>query len=68
MRLSDGARVRGREHARRTRVPCPPARREGAGLVHYAGEKSQGEGRDLHLFGAALAVGVARVTQLRADR
>jgi signal transduction histidine kinase/CheY-like chemotaxis protein/purine-cytosine permease-like protein len=35
-----------------------------AGIVHYAGEKSQAAGFDLHLFGAALTVGIALITQM----
>jgi len=35
-----------------------------SGIVHYAGEKSAGEGFDLHLFGAALTVGIALITQM----
>ncbi len=35
-----------------------------AGVTHYAGEKSQGGGFDLHLFGAALTVGIALITQM----
>ncbi|MGV3494137.1 MAG: ATP-binding protein [Ramlibacter sp.] len=35
-----------------------------SGITHYAGEKSAGGGFDLHLFGAALTVGVALVTQM----
>ncbi|GAB3773688.1 ATP-binding protein [Ramlibacter monticola] len=35
-----------------------------AGITHYAGEKSQGAGFELHLFGAALTVGVALITQM----
>ncbi|HEY0823177.1 MAG TPA: ATP-binding protein [Ramlibacter sp.] len=35
-----------------------------AGVTHYAGEKSQAGGFDLHLFGAALTVGIALITQM----
>lgn len=35
-----------------------------AGIVHYAGEKAQIAGFDLHAFGAALTVGVALITQM----
>jgi signal transduction histidine kinase/purine-cytosine permease-like protein/DNA-binding NarL/FixJ family response regulator len=35
-----------------------------AGVTHYAGEKSQAAGFDLHLFGAALTVGIALITQM----
>ncbi|HEX7890876.1 MAG TPA: hybrid sensor histidine kinase/response regulator, partial [Ramlibacter sp.] len=35
-----------------------------SGVVHYAGEKSKGAGFDLHLFGAALTVGIALITQM----
>ena len=35
-----------------------------SGVLHYAGEKSQSPGFDLHLFGAALTVGVALITQM----
>ncbi|MBC5783882.1 response regulator [Ramlibacter sp. USB13] len=34
------------------------------GIVHYAGEKAQATGFDLHLFGAALTVGIALITQM----
>ncbi|MCG2591840.1 ATP-binding protein [Ramlibacter sp. XY19] len=34
------------------------------GIVHYAGEKSAGSGFELHLFGAALTVGIALITQM----
>jgi signal transduction histidine kinase/CheY-like chemotaxis protein/purine-cytosine permease-like protein len=34
------------------------------GIVHYAGEKSAADGFDLHLFGAALTVGIALITQM----
>lgn len=34
------------------------------GIVHYAGEKSSSPGFDLHLFGAALTVGIALITQM----
>jgi signal transduction histidine kinase/purine-cytosine permease-like protein len=34
------------------------------GVLHYAGEKSQGAGFDLHMFGAALTVGIALITQM----
>jgi signal transduction histidine kinase/purine-cytosine permease-like protein/DNA-binding NarL/FixJ family response regulator len=35
-----------------------------AGVVHYVGEKSTHPGFDLHLFGAALTVGIALITQM----
>ena len=35
-----------------------------SGVVHYVGEKSRGTTFDLHLFGAALTVGIALVTQM----
>jgi len=35
-----------------------------AGVLHYGGESDRGAGFDLHLFGAALTVGVALITQL----
>lgn len=35
-----------------------------SGIVHYAGEKAQASGFDLHLFGAALTVGIALITQM----
>ena len=35
-----------------------------AGLSHYAGESGQGGNWNLHLFGAALTVGIALVTQM----
>lgn len=35
-----------------------------AGVLHYAGEKSASAGFDLHLFGAALTVGIALITQM----
>jgi signal transduction histidine kinase/CheY-like chemotaxis protein/purine-cytosine permease-like protein len=35
-----------------------------AGITHYAGEKAQAAGFDLHLFGAALTVGIALITQM----
>ncbi|MCC2633467.1 MAG: response regulator, partial [Ramlibacter sp.] len=35
-----------------------------AGISHYAGEKSNGSGFSLHLFGAALTVGIALITQM----
>lgn len=35
-----------------------------AGITHYSGEKSVGAGFDLHLFGAALTVGIALITQM----
>ncbi|NML43541.1 response regulator [Ramlibacter sp. G-1-2-2] len=35
-----------------------------AGILHYAGEKSQAGGFELHLFGAALTVGIALITQM----
>jgi signal transduction histidine kinase/CheY-like chemotaxis protein len=34
------------------------------GLVHYAGDDGRGQGFQLHLFGAALTVGVALITQM----
>ena len=35
-----------------------------AGVMHYAGEKGGGASFDLHLFGAALTVGIALITQM----
>ena len=35
-----------------------------AGVTHYVGEKSSGDGFELHLFGAALTVGIALITQM----
>ena len=35
-----------------------------SGVVHYAGEKGVGGSFDLHLFGAALTVGIALITQM----
>ncbi|HSW19973.1 MAG TPA: hybrid sensor histidine kinase/response regulator, partial [Ramlibacter sp.] len=35
-----------------------------AGIVHYAGDKGRASGFDLHLFGAALTVGIALITQM----
>jgi signal transduction histidine kinase/DNA-binding NarL/FixJ family response regulator len=35
-----------------------------AGITHYAGEKGLGGAFDLHLFGAALTVGIALITQM----
>jgi signal transduction histidine kinase/CheY-like chemotaxis protein/purine-cytosine permease-like protein len=35
-----------------------------AGIAHYVGEKSSGPGFDLHMFGAALTVGIALITQM----
>ena len=35
-----------------------------AGVVHYAGEKGTAGGFDVHLFGAALTVGIALFTQM----
>ncbi len=35
-----------------------------AGVTHYVGEKGVGGGFDLHLFGAALTVGIALITQM----
>ncbi len=35
-----------------------------AGITHYAGEKGPAGGFDLHLFGAALTVGIALITQM----
>ena len=35
-----------------------------AGITHYVGEMGQGGGFDLHLFGAALTVGIALITQM----
>ena len=34
------------------------------GIVHYAGEKSSSSSFDVHLFGAALTVGIALITQM----
>jgi signal transduction histidine kinase/CheY-like chemotaxis protein/purine-cytosine permease-like protein len=34
------------------------------GVLHYAGERSTHPGFDLHLFGAALTVGIALITQM----
>jgi signal transduction histidine kinase/purine-cytosine permease-like protein/DNA-binding NarL/FixJ family response regulator len=34
------------------------------GIVHYSGEKSTAAGFQLHLFGAALTVGIALITQM----
>jgi len=34
------------------------------GIAHYAGEKAAAAGFDLHLFGAALTVGIALITQM----
>ena len=41
-----------------------------AGIVHYNGVKTGAKGFDLHLFGAALTVGIALITQMgeQADR
>jgi len=35
-----------------------------AGIAHYVGEKGSGPGFDLHMFGAALTVGIALITQM----
>ncbi len=35
-----------------------------SGVLHYAGEKGGATGFDLHLFGAALTVGIALITQM----
>ncbi|HSV46638.1 MAG TPA: ATP-binding protein, partial [Ramlibacter sp.] len=35
-----------------------------SGVVHYVGEKSRTYGFDLHMFGAALTVGIALITQM----
>lgn len=35
-----------------------------AGITHYKGEKGTNSGFDLHLFGAALTVGIALITQM----
>ncbi len=35
-----------------------------AGVLHYAGEKGASKGFDLHLFGAALTVGIALISQM----
>jgi len=35
-----------------------------AGITHYVGERAEGGGFDLHLFGAALTVGIALITQM----
>ncbi|HXD42888.1 MAG TPA: ATP-binding protein [Ramlibacter sp.] len=35
-----------------------------AGVTHYAGERGQSPNFDLHLFGAALTVGIALITQM----
>ncbi|MGJ7496651.1 hybrid sensor histidine kinase/response regulator [Variovorax sp. RT4R15] len=35
-----------------------------AGITHYAGEKGIGGGFNMHLFGAALTVGIALITQM----
>jgi len=35
-----------------------------AGITHYKGEKGANSGFDLHLFGAALTVGIALITQM----
>ena len=35
-----------------------------AGVVHYKGEQAVAAGFDLHLFGAALTVGIALITQM----
>jgi signal transduction histidine kinase/CheY-like chemotaxis protein len=35
-----------------------------AGITHYAGERGLGDAFDLHLFGAALTVGIALITQM----
>jgi signal transduction histidine kinase/CheY-like chemotaxis protein/purine-cytosine permease-like protein len=38
-----------------------------AGIVHYNGVKTGAKGFDLHLFGAALTVGIALITQMGAQ-
>ncbi|RYF43167.1 MAG: response regulator [Comamonadaceae bacterium] len=35
-----------------------------AGVTHYVGEKSRVSGFDMHMFGAALTVGIALITQM----
>ncbi|MEP6825787.1 MAG: hybrid sensor histidine kinase/response regulator, partial [Ramlibacter sp.] len=35
-----------------------------AGVTHYVGEKSRTSGFDMHMFGAALTVGIALITQM----
>src|SRR5688572_9538132 len=35
-----------------------------AGVLHYGGEKGAGPNFDMHLFGAALTVGIALITQM----
>ena len=35
-----------------------------SGITHYKGEKATGSGFDMHLFGAALTVGIALITQI----
>lgn len=35
-----------------------------SGITHFSGDKSRSEGFDLHLFGAALTVGIALITQM----
>jgi hypothetical protein len=35
-----------------------------AGITHYMGDKSRNSGFDMHLFGAALTVGIALITQM----
>ncbi len=35
-----------------------------AGITHYMGDKSRDPGFDMHLFGAALTVGIALITQM----
>ncbi|MES3001804.1 MAG: hybrid sensor histidine kinase/response regulator, partial [Pseudomonadota bacterium] len=35
-----------------------------AGITHYAGEKGQSAEFDMHMFGAALTVGIALITQM----
>ncbi len=35
-----------------------------ADVLHYSGERSPGPGFDLHMFGAALTVGIALITQM----
>ncbi|WP_374669514.1 cytosine permease, partial [Ramlibacter sp.] len=35
-----------------------------SGIVHYSGDKSVSPGFELHLFGAALTVGIALITQM----
>ena len=35
-----------------------------SGVLHYGGEKGVGSEFNLHLFGAALTVGIALITQM----